>query len=159
MTTSAEGSTRSTAAELVLGVDTHLHSPVAVALDRLGRKLGALAVPATKKGYEALVCWAEGFGDVRCAGIEETGSFGAGLSRHLRAGGIEVLEVERPKRRHLRRKGKSDPIDAEAAARAVLAGEAAGAPKSGDGPVEMIRAIRAAAALGREGQDPGREPA
>ena len=144
MTTSAEGSTSTARAEVVLGVDTHLHSHVAVALDQLGRKLGALAVPATAKGYEALVSWAEGFGDVRCAGVEGTGSFGAGLSRRLRAEGIEVLEVERPKRRHLQRRGKSDPIDAEAAARAVLAGEAAGTPKSGDGRVEMIRAIRAA---------------
>jgi transposase len=143
MTTNAEGSTSATT-EVVLGVDTHLHSHVAVALDRLGRKLGVLAVPTTKKGYQALVSWAEGFGDVRCAGVEGTGSFGAGLSRHLRAEGIEVLEVERPKRRHLRRSGKSDPIDAETAARAVLAGEAAGTPKSADGRVEMIRAIRSA---------------
>ena len=57
-----------------------------------------------------------------------------------------MLEVERPKRRHLRRKGKSDPIDAEAAARAVLAGEAAGVPKSGEGRAESIRALRAVAA-------------
>lgn len=55
-----------------------------------------------------------------------------------------MVEVERPKRRHLRRKGKSDPIDAEAAARAVLAGEALGEPKSGDGKVEMIRTLRSA---------------
>ena len=54
---------------------------------------------------------------MRCAGIEGTSSYGAGLARHLKAAGISVMEVERPKRRHLRRKGKSDPIDAEAAAR------------------------------------------
>src|SRR3712207_4530151 len=76
--------------------------------------------------------------------VEGTSSYGAGLSRHLKAAGVSVVEVERPKRRHLRRKGKSDPIDAEAAARAVLAGEALGEPKSGDGKVEMIRALRAA---------------
>ena len=61
--------------------------------------------------------------------------------------GIEVLEVERPKhrRRSSRRNvEKSDPSDAERAARAVLAGEASGVPKSGDGRVEMIRASRAA---------------
>jgi transposase len=57
---------------------------------------------------------------------------------------ILVMEVERPKRRHLRRKGKSDPIDAEAAARTVLSGEASGMPKSGDGRVEMIRILRSA---------------
>jgi transposase len=81
---------------------------------------------------------------VRCAGIEGTSSYGAGLARHLKAAGISVMEVERPKRRHLRRKGKSDPIDAEAAARTVLAGEAVGEPKSGDGKVEMIRVLRSA---------------
>src|SRR5215213_4450320 len=134
----------STAVEVVLGVDTHLDSHVAVALDQLGRRLGALTVPTTSEGYRALVSWAAGLGPLRSAGIEGTGRYGAGLARHLKAKGIEVLEIERPKRRHLRRRGKSDPIDAEAAARAVLSGEAAGKPKSGDGKVEMIRALGAA---------------
>jgi transposase len=134
----------STAVEVVLGVDTHLDFHVAVALDQLGRRLGTLTVPTTTTGYRALVSWARGFGSLRSAGIEGTGSYGSGLARHLKSKDIEVLEVERPKRRHLRRRGKSDPIDAEAAARAVLSGEAAGKPKSGDGEVEMIRAFRAA---------------
>ena len=72
---------------------------------------------------------------MRCAGIEGTSSYGAGLTRHLKAAGISVMEVERPKRRHLRRNGKSDPLDAEAASKAVLAGEALGEPKSSDGQV------------------------
>jgi transposase len=130
--------------EVVLGVDTHLDAHVAVVLGGLGRRLGELSVPTTKKGYEGLVSWAEGFGRVRCAGVEGTSSYGAGLARHLRSAGIGVLEIERPKRRHLRRKGKSDSRDAEAAARAVLAGETAGVPKSADGRVEMIRVLRAA---------------
>ncbi len=130
--------------EVVLGVDTHLDVNVAVALDQLGRRLGELKVPTTTRGYERLLRWAEGFGPVGCAGIEGTSSYGAGLARHLRAAGISVMEVERPKRRHLRRNGKSDPIDAEAAARAVLAGEAVGEPKSADGKVEMIRVLRSA---------------
>ena len=125
-------------------MDTHLDFHVAVALDHLGRRLGAITVPAAKTGYDALVSWAEAFGPVSSAGVEGTGSYGAGLARHLRAKGVMVLEVERPKRRHLRRKGKSDPVDAEAAARAVLSGEAAGEPKSGDGGVEAIRALRTA---------------
>jgi len=125
-------------------VDTHLDFHVAVALDRLGRRLGEVKVPTTAEGYGRVLRWAEGFGPVRCAGIEGTGSYGAGLARHLKAAGIAVLEVERPKRRHLRRRGKSDPIDAEAAARAVLAGQAAGEPKSGDGRTEMIRTFRSA---------------
>jgi transposase len=131
-------------AGVVLGVDTHLDIHVAVALDRLGRRLGELKVPTTKKGYGELVRWAEGFGLVAYAGVEGTGSYGAGLARHLKAAGIAVMEVERPKRRHLRRNGKSDSQDAEAAARVVLAGEAAGVPKSGDGKVEMIRTLRSA---------------
>ena len=130
--------------EVILGVDTHLDVHVAVALDHLGRRLGELAMPTTKKGYQTLTYWAESFGPARRAGVEGTSSYGAGLARHLRKAGIAVFEVERPKRRHLRRKGKSDSRDAEAAARAVLAGETAGVPKSGDGRVEMIRVLRAA---------------
>jgi transposase len=132
-----------TLAEVVLGVDTHLELHVAVALDQLGRRLGELTVPTTATGYESLISWAEGFGPVRCAGVEGTGSYGAGLTRHFKTAGIPVMEVERPKRRYLSRNGKSDPLDAEAAAKAVLAGEVAGEPKSGDGRVEMIRALRA----------------
>lgn len=78
-----------------------------------------------------------------CAGVEGTGSYGVGLARHLRTAGIAVMEVERPKRRHLRRNGKSDPLDAQTAARAVLAGQTAGQPKSADGRAQMIRALRA----------------
>jgi transposase len=135
-----------TKAEVILGVDTHLDFHVAVAVDHLGRSLGESSVPTTANGYERLLCWAEGFGPLRCAGVEGTSSYGAGLVRHLKARGTEVLEVERPKRRRRssRRNAKSDPADAERAARAVLAGEASGAPKSGDGCVEMIRALRAA---------------
>jgi transposase len=132
------------AEEVVLGVDTHLEVHVAVALDGLGRRLGELAVPTTEKGYEGLLTWAEGFGHVGRAGVEGTSSYGAGLARHLKAAQIPVFEVERPKRRHLRRRGKSDSRDAEAAARAVLAGETAGVPKSGDGRVEMVRVLRTA---------------
>ena len=132
--------------EVILGVDTHLDVHVAVAIDHLGRRLGELSVPTTAKGYKRLLCWVEGFGLVRCAGIEGTSSYGAGLARHLKAQGIEVLEVERPKRRQRSspRNAKSDPLDAESAARAVLADEASGLPKSGEGSVEMIRALRAA---------------
>jgi transposase len=104
-------------------------------------------VSTTVKGYEGLLCWAEGFGPLRCAGVEGTSSYGAGLARHLKSQGIEVLEVERPKRRRggsRRNVEKSDPSDAERAARAVLAGETSGVPKSGDGRVEMIRTRRAA---------------
>jgi transposase len=63
---------------VILGVDTHLDFHVAVAVDHLlGRRLGQLSAPTTTKGYERLLCWAEGFGPVRCAGIEGTSSYGA----------------------------------------------------------------------------------
>jgi transposase len=130
---------------VILGVDTHHDFHTAVAMDHLGRCLGEASVPTTANGYEKLLRWAEGFGPVRCAGVEGTSSYGAGLTRHLRARQIEVLEVEHPKhrRRSSRRNfEKSDPSDAERAARAVLAGQASGVPKSGDGQVEMIRALR-----------------
>ncbi len=109
---------------VTVGVDTHLDEHVAVALDHLGRRLDAMSVPTTGAGYARLFRWAEGLGELQRVGIEGTGSFGAGLARSLRARGVEVLEVGRPKRRDQHRVGKSDPIDAELAARAVLAGTA-----------------------------------
>jgi transposase len=87
------------AAGITLGVDTHKDIHVAVALDGLGRRLGTLSIPTTPAGYEELVVWAKGFGSLERAGVEGTGSFGAGLSRFLRAQGIEVFEVIRPRRR------------------------------------------------------------
>jgi transposase len=113
---------QATEVEVVVGVDTHLDFHIAVAVDHLGRRLGEASLPTTVEGYERLLRWAEGFGPLRCAGVEGTSSYGAGLARHLRARGIEVLEVERPehRRRGSRRNlKKSDPSDAEAAARAV----------------------------------------
>ncbi len=147
MTTIGAERPDTTEVAVILGVDTHLDFHVAVAIDHLGRRLGELSVPTTAKGYEGLICWAKGFGPMRCAGVEGTSSDGAGLTRHLSDRGIEVLEVERPKHRRRsshRNLQKSDPSDAEAAARAVLAGEASGVSKSGDGRVEMIRALRSA---------------
>jgi transposase len=129
---------------VTVGVDTHRDVHVAVALDQLGRRLGALEVPTTGAGYDALVDWAQSLGDLEAFGVEGTGCYGAGLARHLRAEGLLVFEVIRPNRQTRRRKGKSDPTDAEAAARAVLSGEAAGAPKAGNDVVEMIRVLRVA---------------
>jgi transposase len=85
-------------------------------------------------------------GEVSAWGVEGTGSYGAGLARFLAANGQRVVEVNRPDRAARRRHGKSDPIDADAAARAVQAGEATGVPKAQDGMVEMLRALRAARA-------------
>ena len=129
---------------VVVGVDTHADVHVAVVLSSLGALLGSRLVATTPAGFGELVDWARGFGPVRCFGVEGTGSYGAGLARHLGAAGHAVVEVDRPDRRTRRLKGKSDPVDAEAAARAVLAGTASGCPKAGDGRVEMIRSLRVA---------------
>lgn len=117
MNTNINGEGSASIDGVILGIDSHLEEHVAVALDELGRRLGELTVATTARGYERLLCWTESFGSVRCAGVEGTSSYGAGLARHLKAVGIPVMEVERPKRRHLRLNGKSDTIDAEAAAR------------------------------------------
>ena len=129
---------------VTVGVDTHKYSHTGHAKDHLGRDLGYLEIAANAKGYAALAAWAGGFGTVAAFGIEGTSSYGAGLTRYLRGQGCTVVEVIRPSRqdRHLR--GKSDPIDAEAAAAAVLSGKARSVPKAGDDKVEMLRALRVA---------------
>jgi transposase len=91
-----------------------------------------------------LVTWAERFGPVERIGIEGTGTYRAGLARFARADGLQVVAVDRPDRSIRRRRGTSDPIDAQAAARATLAGVAATIPKTREGQVEMIRVLRVA---------------
>ncbi len=126
------------------GVDTHGEQHVAAVVDAVGRILGVAAFAATPAGYRRLLGWMRSFGHVARVGVEGTGSYGAGLARHLAVEGVTVVEVDRPNRQTRRRRGKSDTTDAEAAARAALNGEATGAPKAGDGPVEAIRALRVA---------------
>ena len=126
------------------GVDTHAGMHVAAALDPLGGLLGVREFPADLAGYARLVQWLGGFGTVCLIGIEGTGSYGAGLARHIAAAGIRVVEVDRADRQDRRRRGKSDPLDAVSAARAAQCGRAAGAPKGRDGRVEAIRALMVA---------------
>ena len=126
------------------GVDTHAGAHVAAALDRLGGLPGVREFPATAAGYAGLPDWLAGFGTVALAGIEGTGSYGAGLARHLAAAGVRVVEAVRADRQDRRRAGKSDPLDAVSAARAALSGRAAGAPGGRDGAVEAIRALMVA---------------
>jgi len=127
---------------VIVGVDTHKDQHVAVALDRLGVRIGQRNLPTTNKGYESLERWASGLGEIDVFGVEGTGSYGAGLARFLRVQGHRVVEVNRPDRSARRRLGKSDPTDAEMAARAVLAGVARDLPKSGLDKVEMMRMLR-----------------
>ena len=113
-----------------------------MAIDCLGAWLGQRRLSAAYGGYEGLHCWASGLGEVVAFGIEGTGSYGAGLARFLAGRGHTIIEVNRPDRSTRRRLGKSDPVDAEMAARSVLAGVARDYPKSGLDSVEMVRMLK-----------------
>jgi transposase len=126
------------------GVDAHTDSHHASALDERGQLLGDAAFATNLEGYRELLAWLESFGQVGRVGVESTGSYAAGLARYLTARGIAVVEVNQPHAHSQRRRGKSDPLDAEAAARKVLAGEATASPKHTEGIVESIRQLRVA---------------
>lgn len=138
MTTTTTGRDSS----VVAGVDTHKDTHhVAVLAAGTGARLGDLKVPATPAGYAQLLGFVASFGAIMLIGIEGTSSYGAGLARFLTAAQVSIREVIRPKRAQ-RRRGKSDPIDAYAAASQALA-EAESLPiaKTGDGPAEQIRVL------------------
>ena len=131
--------------DAIIGVDTHKDQHVAVAVDGLGGRLAERFVPATTAGYGQLQSWAADQGRVVAFGIEGTGSYGIGLTRFLRRNGHTVHEVHRPPRKAERRLlGKSDTVDAEHAARQVLAGTATAVPKLGDGDIETLRLVKLA---------------
>ena len=132
-----------TPGQIVAGIDTHKDTHHAAVLDHLGRVLGTQQFLTTLAGHTALHAWLSGHGAVYAVGIEGTGSYGAGLARHLTAQGLRMIEVDRPDRTTRRHHGKSDPIDAIAAAQAVLSGRATGTPKTRTGPVEAIRVLHA----------------
>ncbi len=124
------------------GVDTHSDVRVAAALDHLGGVLGTAQFRTTPAGYRKLLGWLREFGPLHQVGVEGTGSYGAALARHLGDAGIEVIEVSRPNRQVRRRHGKTDVVDAIAAARAVMSGEATATPKTHDGAVESLRMLK-----------------
>lgn len=123
------------------GVDTHLDVHVAAVLDSIGGLLGVESFPTTPAGHSSLLEWMTNFGVIERVGVEGTGAYGAGLTRHLHAAGITVVEVNRADRAARRRSGKSDPLDAVSAARAAQSGTATGSSKGRDGHVEAIRTL------------------
>lgn len=123
----------------MLGSDTHRDAHVAVVLRVTGAVLATDEFPANAAGYRYLLKWARELGVVRWAGVDGTGSYGASLSRYWLAQGVEVLDVNWMDRSDRRRRGKSDPLDAQNAARAVLSGRARARAKAGDGPVQIAR--------------------
>jgi transposase len=129
---------------VVGGVDAHADTHHAAALDQRGALLASESFPTTAPGYRALLSWLRAFGELDVIAVESTGSYAAGLVRYLRGGGVRVVVVNQPHAHTRRRRGKSDPIDAEMAARLALAGKATTVPKQTDGIVESIRQLRVA---------------
>lgn len=126
------------------GVDTHADVHVAAVIDEIGGVIDTAEFDTTASGYRRLVSWMRSQGGLVKVGVEGTGSYGAGLARHLGDVGIRVVEVNRPNRQMRRRHGKSDRVDAIAAARSALSGDATGCPKDSTGVVEAIRVLRVA---------------
>jgi transposase len=124
---------------VVIGADTHRDANHLAVITDAGKPLADAEFPTSPAGYDDAVRWTQSFGTVAIAGVEGTSSYGAGLTRVLQAAGIEVAEVSRPDRAARRRQGKSDPLDAYAAARAALAGHGLAVPK--DGHTSALRAL------------------
>jgi transposase len=131
-------------AAVIGGIDTHTDVHQAAVIDSIGRHLATESFPTTPEGYRQLLDWLRSHGELLAAGVEGTGAYGAELARFLRQHGVTVIEVDRPDRKARRRHGKSDPVDAYAAATAVLSGRASGLPKARDGIVEALRTLRVA---------------
>jgi len=112
------------------GVDTHRDVHMVAVLDERGAELGCEPFAADAAGYRQALAWIRSFGPVELVGVEGTGSWGAGLTRYLHTKRIAVVEVSCPDRQRRRSHGKSDPVDAVAAARAAQSGEATAQPKT-----------------------------
>jgi transposase len=140
------------------GVDTRSGIDVAAALDPVGGLLGVREFPAAAAGYAELPGWLRSFGTVTLAGVEGTGSYGAGLARYLAAAGVRVVEADRPDRQDRARQGKSDPLGAVSAARAAQSGRAPGAPRGRDGAAGGDPGADGRRAQRPPGADPGGQP-
>jgi len=127
-----------------LGVDTHLDIHVGAVISQAGKLLGTHIIQTNQSGYLELLDWARAFGILERAGIEGTGTYGAALTRYLIKNGIYVGEINRPDRSKRRLEGKSDPLDAENAARTVLSGSSKAIPKMQSGACEALRIISVA---------------
>jgi transposase len=134
-------------ADAVIGVDTHTDTHTACLVDRLGRQLAVITIPADPGGCRRLLAWARQHapGPQLAWSIEGTRSHGLGLTRYLQAHGQLVTEAGRPERASKRPGGKSDPADAARAARDALAAGRLAQPRS-DGNREALRILLVARA-------------
>lgn len=126
--------------EVVGGIDTHADTIHVAVVTVLGRDVADQEFPTTVAGYRAAVDFLQAHGVIERVGIEGTSSYGAGIARACAAAGLDVREVLRPDKTVRRKQGKSDPIDAYQAARAVLSGRATSAAK--DEKILGLRALR-----------------
>ncbi len=124
------------------GVDTHKDLHVGAVVDHRDRVLGVESFPTTRQGYRRMLDWMRSFGDLQRVGVECSGSYGAGLLRHLQAAGVEVLEVTAADKNDRRRRGKNDTFDAESAAHSAFARRHTVTPRSRDGMVESLRVLK-----------------
>ena len=130
------------ASGVIGGVDTHKHTHHAAVIGQNGELLGDREFGSDAGGEAELLAWLRSWGQVMAVGIAGNGFYGAAPTRHLTSAGVRVVEVNRPNRAARRADGKSDRLDAEQAARAVLAMTATAVPKSKSGPVEVVRMLR-----------------
>lgn len=126
------------------GIDTHKDLHMAALVDERGAVIGTHAFSTTRAGYRALVRWMAGAGQLQRVGAEQTGSYGAGVVRHLAPSGIPVLEVTGTDKAERRSRGKDDTLDAINAARAALEGKRISVAKQRDGQIEALRVLRVA---------------
>src|ERR1019366_3706747 len=112
--------------------------------DTRGALLATSSFPTTTPGYAEALAWLSSYGTIDAVAVESTGSYAAAFVRYLRKHAIDVVEVNQPHAHTRRRVGKSDPIDAEMAARTLLCGKGTVIPKHTDGIVESIRMLRVA---------------
>lgn len=127
---------------IVGGVDTHKDLHVAAVVDERDLVLESKSFATTRQGYRQMLAWMRSFGQLQRVGIECTGTYGAGLLRHLQQAGVDVLEVTAPDKTDRRKRGKDDDLDAQNAAHAAFAGRRTVTPKSRDGMIESLRVLK-----------------
>jgi transposase len=107
----------------VVGVDTHARTNTyAILVAATGRVVDTATFPTSPPGLKRAISWIDRHSEPgkTLVSIEGTNSYGAGLTRALRTTELDVCEVRPPRRTSRAGRGKSDEIDAMAAARTVL---------------------------------------
>jgi len=131
-----------TARDVIGGIDTHQDLHTAAVVDLAGKVLATKAFATTRAGYRAMLAWFASHGSLVKVGVEATGTYGAGIARHLALAGVPVLEVTGPDRAARRGQGKDDTLDAISAARAALSGQRVQVAKDRSGAIEALRVLR-----------------